>query len=94
MLKLIVEIFKEEITIKFDQEEYLEVIKWTQDEWEEDPENVMPAIANAIKLAYTDPFELIRINQKHINSQLEIMGKDFENMFAQEFPKPVFKKEN
>jgi hypothetical protein len=31
-----------------------EIVGWSQDEWVEDPEFVVPAIANAIKLAYED----------------------------------------
>ena len=65
MLK--VEVCEEEITIS--TEDGLEVVHWVCDEWEEDP-TIVPAIANAIHLAYTDPKELIRINEHHINSQL------------------------
>jgi hypothetical protein len=69
-MSLVVEIFPEEITIRYDQPEYLEVVKWVSDEWFEDPMNVVPAIANAIHLAHTDPEKLIEINKKHIESQL------------------------
>jgi hypothetical protein len=32
-----------------------EIVGWSVDEWAEDPETVVPAIANAIHLANTDP---------------------------------------
>jgi PHD/YefM family antitoxin component YafN of YafNO toxin-antitoxin module len=38
-----------------------EVVYWHQDEWVEDPELVVPAIANAIHLAYTDPEKLLGV---------------------------------
>lgn len=41
-----------------------EIVYWHQDEWLEDPESVVPAIANAIRLAYTDPQELKRLLNK------------------------------
>ena len=69
--KLNVEIDPEEITISIAQSE-LEVVHWTQDEWIEDPELVVPAIANAILMAKTTPDLLIHKNIKHINSQLQI----------------------
>lgn len=36
-----------------------EVVGWHQDEWLQDPETVVPAIANAILLATTNPDRLI-----------------------------------
>ena len=64
MLK--VDICKEEITIS--TENGLEVVHWVEDEWNEDP-SIVPAIANAIHLAHTNPYELVRINQRHIDCQ-------------------------
>jgi len=52
-----------------------EVCHWIKDEWIEDPEVVVPAIANAIHLAYTKPFHLICLNRKHINSQIDMENK-------------------
>lgn len=37
-----------------------EVVSWIDSEWIEDPETVVPAIANAIFLAYKKPIELIK----------------------------------
>ena len=45
------------VTILHDDEE---IVHWVSDEWEEDP-SIVPSIANAIKLAYTDIFELRRL---------------------------------
>ena len=64
MLK--VEICEEEVTIY--QEDGREVVHWVSDEWVEDPA-IVPAIANAIHLAHTNPDELVRINQRHIDCQ-------------------------
>jgi len=63
---LTVEIYPEEITIS--TADGLEVVHWVEDEWQEDP-TIVPAIANAIHLAHTEPDELIRINRWHIDSQ-------------------------
>lgn len=41
-----------------------EIVYWCKDEWLEDPESVVPAIANAIHLAYTEPEELKRLLKK------------------------------
>lgn len=41
-----------------------EIVYWHKDEWMEDPETVVPAIANAINLAYKDPKQLEEILQK------------------------------
>jgi hypothetical protein len=68
--KLKVDIIPEEITISIAQSE-LEVVKWTEDEWQEDP-TIVPAIANAILMAKTTPDLLIHKNIKHIDSQLQI----------------------
>ena len=46
----------------------LEVVGWNKSEWEEEPEVVF-SIANAIKLSYTNPKEL-----------LKIVGKDGKNL--------------
>jgi hypothetical protein len=45
------------VTILHDNEE---IVHWVSDEWEEDS-SIVPSIANAIKLAYTDIFELRRL---------------------------------
>jgi hypothetical protein len=45
------------VTILHDDEE---IVHWVSDEWEEDP-SIVPSITNAIKLAYTDVFELRRL---------------------------------
>lgn len=73
-MKLIkVDIIPEEITITYEGTgEYLEIVKWVEDEWKEDP-SIITAIANAIDMAHTDPARLIEINQKHIDSQLKMM---------------------
>jgi len=34
-----------------------EIVHWVSDEWEEDS-SILPSIANAIKLAYTDMIQL------------------------------------
>ena len=36
-----------------------EIVGWTKDEWVEDPETVVPAIANAIMLCYENPEALL-----------------------------------
>ena len=64
MLK--VEILEEEITISL--EDGTEVVHWVEDEWLEDP-TIVPAIAEAVNLAYTNPQGLIFLNQAHIDSQ-------------------------
>jgi len=73
-MKLIhVDICKEEITISYKgTQDDIEIVHWVQDEWIEDPALVVPAIANAIHLAHTNPAKLIEMNEKHIQSQLEI----------------------
>lgn len=38
-----------------------EIVGWSKDEWEEDPENVIPAIGNAMVLAYNNPKKLIEL---------------------------------
>lgn len=38
----------------------VEIVGWCKDEWMEDPELVVPAIANAIHLCYTDPGFLLK----------------------------------
>lgn len=50
-------------------EDGIEIVGWSVDEWTEDPEFVVPAIANAIHLAHTAPNYLIELNKEHINSQ-------------------------
>jgi hypothetical protein len=37
------------------------VVSWSKEEWVEDPSFVVPAIANAILLASTDPNNLIKL---------------------------------
>jgi hypothetical protein len=63
-----IEILEEEVTITCDD---LEVVHWIKDEWIEDPEVVVPAIANAIHLAHTKPALLVYLNRQHILSQVE-----------------------
>ena len=48
-----------------------EVVMWTESEWKEDP-TIVPAIANAIRMAYAEPGKLLEINKKHIDSQIAI----------------------
>ena len=38
-----------------------EIVGWSKDEWLEDPELVVPAIANAIMLCYENPVGLLEI---------------------------------
>ena len=64
MLKI--EIYDEEITISL--ENGTEVVYWVEDEWLEDS-TIVPAIANAIHMAHTDPKQLIALNSAHIASQ-------------------------
>ena len=64
-----VEICKEEITISMNNS--IEIVHWVEDEWNEDP-SIVVEIANAIHLAYTEPDKLIEINQKHIDSQINM----------------------
>lgn len=71
-----VNICEEEITIS--TEDDIEIVHWTHDEWEEDP-TIIPCIANAIKMAYTDPKKLIGINITHINSQRGMIRYRSEN---------------
>lgn len=47
--------------IKVIDSENKELVGWSRDEWEEDPETVIPAIGNAIALAYTEPLKLKRL---------------------------------
>ena len=70
-MKLTIKIDNEEITISTSNG--VEVVHWVEDEWQEDP-TIVPAIANAIHLAHTDPEKLIEINQYHIESQEKING--------------------
>ena len=65
-MQLIVEVMPTEITISMP--DGVEVVHWVNDEWEEDP-TIVPAIANAIHLAYYDPEELVALNYHHIESQ-------------------------
>lgn len=48
---------EDSVTVLHNQEE---IVHWVSDEWEEDP-SIVPSIANAIKLAYEDVFELRRL---------------------------------
>jgi len=66
---LIVDIIPEEITISL--KDGPEVVKWVQDEWIED-KTLLPIICHAIRMAYTNPQELIDLHQKHIDSQKQI----------------------
>lgn len=59
----------QEIFIEWDG---YEVVKWIENEWIEEPKLVCPVIANAVHLAYTNPEKLIKINWKHIESQMQI----------------------
>jgi hypothetical protein len=59
MTNLNVEITNDYVSITEDSGE--EVVYWDQQEWIEDPELVVPAIANAIHLAYTDPEKLLGV---------------------------------
>jgi hypothetical protein len=52
-----VEITEDSVTVLHNQEE---IVHWVSDEWEEDP-SIVPSIANAIKIAYEDIFELRRL---------------------------------
>jgi hypothetical protein len=61
-----VEVLEDEVTISCDG---YEVVHWIKDEWIEDPEVVVPAIAHAVHLAYTNPSHLCYLNMKHIMSQ-------------------------
>lgn len=47
--------------IKITDETGKEIVGWNRDEWEEDKESVIPAIGNAIALAYTDPNKLLKL---------------------------------
>jgi hypothetical protein len=70
-----VDIIPEEITISYKgTQDDLEIVKWVQDEWIEDP-TIITAIANAIHMAHTDPAKLMKIHEKHIDSQLQINKK-------------------
>ena len=71
-MKLTIEIDELHVTV-YDEEGY-EVVHWVDVEWMEDP-SIVPAIANAIRMASEEPERLIKINQKHINSQKEIENK-------------------
>ena len=48
---------EDSVTILHNNEE---IVHWVSDEWEEDP-SIVPSIANAIKIAYEDVFELRRL---------------------------------
>ena len=48
---------EDSVTVLHNQEEIVHLVS---DEWEEDP-TIVPSIANAIKLAYEDVFELRRL---------------------------------
>ncbi len=63
---LVVEVSEKSVRIWTKQK--LEVVMWIQEEWEEDP-SCVPAIANAISMAYTQPAKLLDINRKHVESQ-------------------------
>ena len=56
-MKTEVVVTEDSVTILHNQEE---IVHWVSDEWEEDP-TIVPSIANAIKLAYEDVFELRRL---------------------------------
>ena len=61
-----IEILEDKVTNEYyeGQIEETEIVYWHQDEWLEDPESVVPAIANAIHLAHTNPQELKRLLNK------------------------------
>ena len=61
-----IEILEDKVTNEYyeGQIEETEIVYWHKDEWLEDPESVVPAIANAIHLAYTNPQELKRLLNK------------------------------
>jgi hypothetical protein len=40
------------------------IVSWSKDEWMEDPETVVPALANAIHLAHSNPDRLLQILRK------------------------------
>lgn len=54
---------EDSVTILHNDEE---IVHWISDEWEEDP-SIVPSIANAIKIAYEDVFELRRLVGKPLN---------------------------
>ena len=56
-MKTEVNITEYSVTVLHNQEE---IVHWVSDEWEEDP-SIVPSIANAIKIAYEDIFELRRL---------------------------------
>ena len=68
-MKLKVEVGRTHVTIC--NEEGYEVVHWVDTEWMEDPELVVPAIANAIRMAYVNPEILVAMNRRHIESQME-----------------------
>ena len=41
-----------------------EIVYWHEDQWKEDPETVVPTIANAIKLCYENPDKLKKLVHK------------------------------
>lgn len=60
-----VEIEEDHIAIyKTKGRDMTEVVYWHKDEWLEDPETVVPAIANAIHLACKDPKQLVQLLNK------------------------------
>jgi hypothetical protein len=69
--KLIIEHGADEVVIRFDQDDYLEVVKWVKDEWEEDP-TLVNVICDAVIMAQVQPEQLIKIHEKHIESQRQI----------------------
>jgi hypothetical protein len=72
--ELMIDIDSEEISIIIDTDYYLEVVKWVQDEWIEDP-SVVGSIAHAIDLAHHAPYLLMATHIEHIQSQFAIKEK-------------------
>ena len=61
--------------VQISMEDGTEVVYWVKNEWIEDPACVVPAIANAIKMAFENPQELIALMQHHIDAQKEIQNE-------------------
>jgi hypothetical protein len=47
-----------------------EIVRWVDDEWLEDP-SLTITIANAVKLAYTDPEYVIKVGFPNILAEME-----------------------
>jgi hypothetical protein len=64
--KLLIDITPEYVSIvrRLTRRPIVSIVYWCKEEWEEDPETVLPAIKNAVELFLTDQVRLLEILDK------------------------------